>query len=200
MRKSTPSNLSDFTLCTTPSSPSKSSVQHGICQPMGRKDGSPSVSLHLHYSIPVPHSARSGERRRADEAGWLRRKLERNTVGGDLVLPIFLLSFEAATSKQIIYLLPLQFVHSILSTTNSAQHKIISYHPNKSSYYLSPIPPTLLSKMSRGSRGLQKWNESVHEDVLVAFYGALKPTSDEWAKIMSQLDSMGHKFTEGALR
>lgn len=49
------------------------------------------------------------------------------------------------------------------------------------------------------SNNVMKWNEKVHEDVLIAVNVSQLPRAD-WDRIMASLRDMGYTFTESALR
>ncbi|KAI1438574.1 hypothetical protein GGR50DRAFT_691110 [Xylaria sp. CBS 124048] len=50
------------------------------------------------------------------------------------------------------------------------------------------------------SRNLTTWGGKVHEDILVAISSAAQLSRGDWDKIMQYLHSMGHTFTESALK
>lgn len=49
-------------------------------------------------------------------------------------------------------------------------------------------------------RQVMVWDANVHEDILISLFQHIKPSSDDWANVMQDLQSKGYSFTEGALR
>ncbi|KAJ6441955.1 C-myc promoter-binding protein [Purpureocillium lavendulum] len=51
-----------------------------------------------------------------------------------------------------------------------------------------------------GGRQVQKWDPSVHEDILISLFQHLSLSAGEWAALMNDMQAKGYTFTEGALR
>ncbi|KAK0386493.1 hypothetical protein NLU13_6328 [Sarocladium strictum] len=47
---------------------------------------------------------------------------------------------------------------------------------------------------------VQKWDEKVHENVLIAILEGMTFNKEQWSSIMTILHGQGYTFTEGALR
>lgn len=49
-------------------------------------------------------------------------------------------------------------------------------------------------------RQVMIWDANVHEDILISLFQHIKPSSDDWSNVMSDLQGKGYSFTESALR
>ncbi|KPA46695.1 hypothetical protein FLAG1_00271 [Fusarium langsethiae] len=49
-------------------------------------------------------------------------------------------------------------------------------------------------------RQVMVWDANVHEDILISLFQHIKPSSEDWSNVMSDLQEKGYSFTEGALR
>ncbi|KAF4961464.1 hypothetical protein FSARC_10173 [Fusarium sarcochroum] len=49
-------------------------------------------------------------------------------------------------------------------------------------------------------RQIMTWDANVHEDILICLFQHIKPSPEDWANVMSDLQEKGYTFTEGALR
>ncbi|KAJ4254897.1 hypothetical protein NW762_009695 [Fusarium torreyae] len=49
-------------------------------------------------------------------------------------------------------------------------------------------------------RQVMTWDANVHEDILISLFQHIKPSTEDWANVMSDLHEKGYTFTEGALR
>ncbi|KAI0202581.1 hypothetical protein F4808DRAFT_420655 [Astrocystis sublimbata] len=47
---------------------------------------------------------------------------------------------------------------------------------------------------------LTKWDAKTHEDILIAMCDFLKPSREDWERVMEALHGMGYSFTESALK
>lgn len=49
-------------------------------------------------------------------------------------------------------------------------------------------------------RETTKWDGEVHRDILIGIFTHVTLSVQDWANLMDSLESMGHTFTESALR
>ncbi|UNI20057.1 hypothetical protein JDV02_006184 [Purpureocillium takamizusanense] len=64
-------------------------------------------------------------------------------------------------------------------------------HSPRSSYRIS---------CAMGGRQVQRWNPTVHEDILIAIFQHVNLSTVNWSSIMNDMRGKGYTFTEGALR
>ncbi|KAJ2974427.1 hypothetical protein NUW58_g8659 [Xylaria curta] len=67
-------------------------------------------------------------------------------------------------------------------------------------YYLHSIIAAPHPVIMSSSRTTMRWNEKVHEDILLVFNDVFQPTRENWDRIMAGLQGMGYTFSESALK
>ncbi|KAF4459346.1 hypothetical protein FALBO_13891 [Fusarium albosuccineum] len=62
------------------------------------------------------------------------------------------------------------------------------------------ILASFLETYAMAKRQTMQWDAHVHEDILICLFQHLKPTNQEWASVMQDLQGLGYSFSESALR
>ncbi|KAF4344027.1 hypothetical protein FBEOM_2002 [Fusarium beomiforme] len=63
-----------------------------------------------------------------------------------------------------------------------------------------PFGAPFLVVVTMAKRQIMQWDANVHEDILISLFQHIKPSAEDWSKVMSDLQQKGYSFTEGALR